>query len=1522
MLGGSTSGNIALTAMSAELRAVREFAPVAATAAHAPSVATNLVTDRQPDGKGAMRSDAFHDSARAASVPMTVPFGQPVVWSSAGPVPAFVFGRSVLAAASVRLDGKVAPQCATYSVRGTTGSSLLPRDDRMMLPSVFQQLQSQLGVQFTLDAAANSDGSNAQCPQFCSPTQSFLKHDCGGQTVWLNPPFRQIGRFLKHYFVCKARAPHRTSAAVVVPKWLTADWQPLLQGMTLVREFPAGSVLFSAPTEGGERKALPGVPWPVQVWFDYVRPPLRMKLHATATVRTKHRACIPVHVAGGKILGLLDTGATGFGFATKAMLDRFGLPLEPVAPWLTVDAADGSKATVLGSARLPLRLAPGSFPVRKKEWVRVLVLEALVPGVDLILGEDWLNTHGVKLDYEHGTIRVNVLGSVLTVPMQSPEPGLTGAAVMQYVTARLAAATGVPNVIPVKRALRTIRQGARHFVVGVRKVPEPGDPERPLWEALHCASLQPAESASGSTTDLVPNADLKALLDEFADVGAPLTGLPRERDVPHTIELMPGHAPPNRQCFRMTVEERAQVEVTVKDLLEKNWIQPSHSPYGAPILFVPKPDGSLRCVIDYRALNRITVPQHYPMPRIDDLLDTLHGKTVFSALDLASGYHQVRMRPEDVPKTAFNTHIGTYEWLVLPMGLRNSGACFQRLMHNLFRPHLNKFVLIYMDDLLIASCSPEEHLQHLRTVLTILRENDLRLKLTKCHFNKPELHYLGYVVGRDGVKADPKKVQAVLDWPVPTSVTALRRFLGLANFFRRFIQGYSSLVAPLTSLMTGKEGDSLQGRWTAVHTATFDAVKRALTSAPVLAHVDPSKPYTVTADASVHGTGAILMQEGRPVAYLSHKFNPTQRNWATGEQELHAVILALQEWRCYLEGSPSVVLQTDHHPLIWLQSQATLSRKQARWLDFLSRFNYEWKYIPGRANVADPLSRVFVAAVRAQWLAVTTRSRQGPAPSVTAPTAAVPEPPSSPLTKAVLDAYPQDEWFTVPANTAKLQRTSKGYWLHKGKVVVPNNTALKQQIMHACHDSPASGHPGSKRTLERVQRLFWWPAVAKDVDSYVRACDSCQRMKSSTQAPAGLLQPLPIPNRRWESISMDLVTGLPRTRRGHDAILVFVDRLTKMTHFAACKKAVSAYQCADLFLHHVFRLHGVPESIVCDRDPRWLNDFWTHLCAAWEIKQKPSTAYHPQTDGQTERMNRLLEETLRHYVGNAPSSWDTRLPCVEFAINDSVNVSVGNTPFRLNYGDNPRHPSMGTPPCKTPAAVAFTESIAQAVSDAKLCLKRAQDRQKSTADKHRRDVSFAVGEKVLLSVRNLRLTGKRKLLPKWVGPFTITDVIGQTAVRLDLPANLPIHPVFHVSLVKHYREGSIRPLPLPDVWDADDGPIWKVKTILDHKEVKTSSRSTPEMHYLVQWDEFGPEHNSFEPESALPGCDELIEQYWTRKRAVSTVPTPVPVRRSQRIASRHSVATVAIQSSLVLCCLRTGPQFRCVPDYTHRDGAL
>ncbi|KAJ9527854.1 hypothetical protein QJQ45_005500 [Haematococcus lacustris] len=878
----------------------------------------------------------------------------------------------------------------------------------------------------------------------------------------------------------------------------------------------------------------------------------------------------------------------------------------------------------------------------------------------------------------------------------------------------------------------------------------------------------------------------------------------------------------------------------------------------------------------------------------------------------AAGYHQIRITPEDVPKTAFRTPEGHFQFKVLSFGLTNAPATCQRVMNDAFAPVLGKCALVYLDDILVMSKSLPEHLQHLRLVFDLLPKNKLYAKMSKCEFMQLTLRFLGHVISAGAISVDPDKVRAIVDWPVPSSLTQLQSFLGAANFVRKFVHNFSAISAPLTDLCGKLSATFPWHSWPDHERHAFYELKAAVANVPMLRLPDHTQPFQVYCDASLQGVGAVLMQDGYPLAYLSKKLSSAEVNYTTGEQEMLALVTACKEWRCYLEGVPSTLF-TDHTPLISLPTQKNLSRRQARWMELLSRFDFKLEYIPGPVNPADPLSRLITGPQEGATVCAMLTRRQAKlscggegasgaraleanAPAaVTAKSSSTPEitentadtshnrdlvplvtctsdtsvhypaAPAHPLglSDQLIQGYRLDPAFNAEADLSSMYQDTHGLWrlTSKDKVVVPNDSELRNHILHEMHDAVYSGHVGISKTLERVSRVFWWNTMRADVRYYVSTCDACQRDKASSLRPGGLLNPLSIPDYRWESVSMDSITKLPAGSHGYDAICVFVDRLSKMVHFVPCREDLKARRFAQLFIDHVYKLHGMPAELISDRGSLFTSVFWREVTRRCGSKPALSSSYHPQSDGQTERYNRVLEEMLRHYISPTQSDWPDYLALAEFAVNNSWQESIQSTPFLVNTGQSPVTVGLRDLPYggRCPSAHAFTRWWQDAVANARKCMAAAQSRQAAYANKARRDVEYKVGQKVLLSTKNLKLQpGKaRKLIPRYVGPFEILLLVGAVAVKLDLPASMSrLHPVFHVSLIKPYTGTDVGFMPLPVTW-MDETPVYYVERLLDHKGVKDNKAS----FYLVQWEGYDSTHNTWEPRSNLTDCDKVLAEY-------------------------------------------------------------
>ncbi|WVZ76471.1 hypothetical protein U9M48_024447, partial [Paspalum notatum var. saurae] len=550
--------------------------------------------------------------------------------------------------------------------------------------------------------------------------------------------------------------------------------------------------------------------------------------------------------------------------------------------------------------------------------------------------------------------------------------------------------------------------------------------------------------------------------------------------------------------------------------------------------------------------------------------------------------------------------------------------------------------VVFIDDILVYSRNEEEHEEHLRTVLTRLREHQLYAKFSKCAFWLREVSFLGHILSEKGVAVDPSKVEHVLNSKQPETVTEIRSFLGLVGYYRRFIKDFSKTAKPMTSL-TKKNAKYL---WDSKCEEAFTSLKKSLTSAPVLAQPDVTKPFDVYCDASGNGLGCVLMQEGRVIAYASRQLRKHEANYATHDLELAAVVHALKIWRHYLLGN-TCHIYTDHKCLKYILTQPELNMRQRRWLELIKDYDLEIHYHPGKANVvADALSR------RAHCHVLEVR-----------PTARVICCEIDEIEEGINEE--KRECFTLD---------DQGILWFKGRLVVPRDMELRKKILDEAHTSMFTMHPGSNKMYQDLKQKFWWTRMKREIAKYVSECDVCQRVKANHLKPAGMLQPLAVPSWKWEDIYMDFILGLPRTQKGYDSIWMIIDRLTKSAHFIPVKTIYHAKTYAELYIARIVSLHGVPRSITSDRGSLFVSRFWEHLQTALGTTLIRSSTYHPQTSGQVERVNQILEDMLRACALTYSTKWDECLPLAEFAYNNSYQKSLEMAPFEALYGRRCRTP--------------------------------------------------------------------------------------------------------------------------------------------------------------------------------------------------------------------------------------------------------
>lgn len=574
-----------------------------------------------------------------------------------------------------------------------------------------------------------------------------------------------------------------------------------------------------------------------------------------------------------------------------------------------------------------------------------------------------------------------------------------------------------------------------------------------------------------------------------------------------------------------------------------------------------KKDGSWRFCTDCRTLNALTIKDNFPIPTVDELLNELFGAKYFSKLDLRSGYHQILVQPEDRYKTAFRTHHGHYEWLVMPFGLTNAPATFQSLMNHILQHALRKYVLVFFDDILVYSADWMEHLRHREEVLKVLQENTLFVKLSKCSFGVKEIEYLGHIVNGEGVSMDKDKVKVVLEWSTPQNIKQLRGFLGLTGYYRRFIKSYANLAAPLTDLL---KKDSYV--WDRQADTAFQKLKLAITFALVLALPDFQKPFVLETDASGNGVGAVLHQDGHPIAFFSKKLVPRNQKKSAYFREMLAISEAIAKFRHYLLGH-KFIIRTDQKSLRNLMEQTLQTPEQQQWLHKFLGYDFIVEYKPGKENIAaDALSRMMALTWSEPRFTIIQEIK----------TALQENPHLLDIMSKCSTSTQSHQHYTV----------KEGLLFWKNRIVIPTPSDLVKKVLQEYHNSPIGGHAGITRTAARIKVQFYWPTLQKDIQEFVQNCIICQQAKIANTLPAGLLQPLPIPSQVWEDIAMDFITGLPSSH-GYTTIMVVVDCLTKYAHFMAMKSDYTNKSVAETFMNNVVKLHGICLNRLCPIETRF-----------------------------------------------------------------------------------------------------------------------------------------------------------------------------------------------------------------------------------------------------------------------------------------------------------------------------------------------
>lgn len=957
--------------------------------------------------------------------------------------------------------------------------------------------------------------------------------------------------------------------------------------------------------------------------------------------------------------------------------------------------------------------------------------------------------------------------------------------------------------------------------------------------------------------------------------------LPPFRDsVDHKIDLKEentiGHAP----LYRQSTEELLAVKQYLMDNLDKGFIVPSNSPFASPVLFVKKQDGSLRFCVDYRKLNALTIKDQHPLPLIDETLARISQAKIFTKLDIRQAFNRIRVDPDSEELTTFRTRYGTFKYKVLPFGLTNGPATYQRYMNKILFDFLDDFCTAYLDDILIYSNNLVEHETHVKKVLARLREAGLQVDIKKTEFHTTRTKYLGFIISTNGIEVDPEKIEAITKWKVPRNVKAVQSFLGFCNFYRRFIKDYGRVAHPLHNLCR----KDLPWYFDASCKTAFETLQRMLTTTPLLQHYNRDYETQLETDASDGVVAGVMSQrkkgsddEWLPVGYYSKTMNPAEMNYQIHDKEMLAIVQSFKQWRADLtSATSSIQVWTDHRALEYFMSTKTLNQRQARWAEILADFDFLISYRAGKDNgKPDLLTRLDYDTAAQQAIKSAHRT-----------TILLPAKYLDPQIVQDLKVQPQgcdlngialaaldsnlpvtfmDDLFQANRTHPSLEEhrelarkghadwtlTSHGLLLFKTRLELPESNEvliIHTELIKAVHASLLTAHPGVTKTMALLRRFYHWKGMQATVERYIANCHECGRAAIPRDKTPGFLHPLPIPDRPYQHLSMDFMS-YSKDQHGYDMVFVVMDRLSKKSLSIPCHKKSGARELAAIFLVHVFRHHGFPKSIVSDRGPQFISSFWNEFCEILGIKVKLSTAFHPQTDGQTEIMNQYLTLRLRPFMNHYQNNWSELLPMMDYAQLTLKHSSIGMTPFELLNGYpadstwnwetalDPNKPITAKERLNRQEAQDFAKRMHDAWLFAREVLQKKQNRMAETVNKGRREINWEAqpdnkpNDKVYISTKNWKTNRpSRKLGEQQAGPFEVIAKEGHS-FRVQLPNSMAIHPVFNPEKL---RKDPNNPLPgqnnpEPEPLYVTEDAEYEVQDIIAVKSARGS------LKYRAQW---------------------------------------------------------------------------------------
>lgn len=804
---------------------------------------------------------------------------------------------------------------------------------------------------------------------------------------------------------------------------------------------------------------------------------------------------------------------------------------------------------------------------------------------------------------------------------------------------------------------------------------------------------------------------------------------------------------------------QAIIDKELDELLKAEQIEPSNSPYSAPIVLVRKKQGTYRLCIDYRQLNEHSIKDAYPLPQIDHILNKLRGAKYISTLDLKQGYWQIPLANDSRQFTAFIAPgRGLFQFKVMPFGHHSAPATFQRVMDTVIGPELSEFAIVYLDDIIIISRTFDEHLDHLRIVFRRLQDANLQLNPDKCEFCRTELKYLGHVICRDGIQTDPEKIRAVQEYTSPTTVKEVRRFIGFASWYRRFVPEFSKIVVPLTHL-TKK---NTKFHWGEEQDNAFRTLKEKLIRAPILCCPDFKHRFYLQTDASNDGLGVVLYQinNGKEVvvAYGSRTLKETEQKYSVTEKECLAVVWGIFKMRPYLEGYQFTVI-TDHQALKWLHALENPSGRLARWALELQQYDFDIQYRKGAQNVvADALSRQPLATIinteqnqiNGTWYdRIKTQLEKNPE-----------QVPDYRMEKNQIYRLIPD-----PANYSN--ENPANAW----KLCVPEN--LRSRVLTENHDAVTAGHLGIAKTISRVSRFYYWPGMYRDISRYVRRCDICQRYKVSQQKKAGEMHFTPV-SQPWEIVTSDFMGPFPRSSKGNTMLLVFHDKLTKWTELIPLHAATTP-ALINAFRKNVLSRFGWPQTIITDNGKQYTSKAFQEFLRTYGIRQRFNAPYTPQTN-PTERVNRTIKTMIAQYLHNKHQQWDENLPELMFALNTARQESTGFSPAYLNFGRELILPKCLYNDQRPPIdhnhqPDQLTDHLKNTMEIVHANLAKAFVQQQRNYNLRKRKWTPQVGDWIYIATHHLSNAAQHntaKLMPKFEGPYQIKRFISPVILFVQL----------------------------------------------------------------------------------------------------------------------------------------------------------